>query len=178
MFEFFNKTLDNVPTNLTDAINSKIDQNVLPTTVIGGDRLIMINKIAVWLLPEKDAQIWNNISFQLRDVIQTDTITDTIKKIITNNDIDKYDKMKQIMKLAINQQMGPLITKFIASEKIKEASKTLQEQMKDDIYNYLTDKASLKDLLTLVRDDDGNVIDSTVCNKGPEGLLCYREMFF
>ena len=95
------------------------------------------------------------------------------------NKIDNVQSfVEKQLKLAINQQMGPLITKFIASEKIKEASKTLQEQMKDDIYNYLTDKASLKDLLTLVRDDDGNVIDSTVCNKGPEGLLCYREMFF
>jgi len=85
------------------------------------------------------------------------------------------------LKITIKNQMGPLITKFIASEKRKEASKQLKKQMKDAIYKFLTNEASLEDLLTLVRDEDGDVIDNKGCkpgNKGSGGLLCYREMFF
>lgn len=96
----------------------------------------------------------------------------------SNEIVDVRKTIETKLKYIIKQRMYTLITDFIASEKTKEASKKLQEQIEKDIYNYLTTKASLKDLLRLVKvkDEYGDAIPNTGCNT--EGLLCYREMFF
>lgn len=121
------------------------------------------------------------------DEVMTNIIIEQILNMFLKSDTTykkgvNEDGVKTAFKFVIKKRMDKLITKFIASEKTKEASKQLQEQIEKDIYNYLTNEASLKVLLTLVKDEDGDAIPNTGCNTGntgnKEGLLCYREMFF